>query len=459
MRPSKNLTTVIVLTLGLSVGTFWGCSGGSSEDSGGGASPKGKSKGGGTPAGMQPGGDQGSGEAAAVPVEVSAVSRRSISSFLETNGTLEAENEVDIVARVAGRLLELATEEGQIVKKGQLLAKINPRETESQVEVARVALAEATRAYERAKQAHESEIISLEVFDQALARMESAKAQLDNAQINLDYTDIAAPFDGIIIERVIKHADNVTPNQKLFRISDFDPLLCPIQVPEKELSRLKIGQPARIAVEAWPEDPFPARVLRISPVVDATTGTIKVTLEVSARGKLRPGMFASVFLEMDTHSNALVIPKTALSFESFGDTVYIANEGIAERRDLTVGFEEEEFVEVLEGLADGERVIVIGQDGLSDGTPVQILAGPGAGEGKPEHVPQKTADGGPPAAEGPGPGMGGGMGPGGRRGRMDFSKMTPEQLEQVKERMRGRGMSEEQIESIIRRRIEESKKQ
>ena len=134
--------------------------------------------------------------------------------------------------------------------------------------------------------------------------------------------------------------------------------------------------------------------------------------------------------------------------------------------DLQVGFEESDFVEVLEGLTDGERVIVVGQDGLSDGTPVQILSGPGAGEGKTTPSPQRTADGGPPAAEGqssdpgPGPGMGGGMGPGGGRGRMDFSKMTPEQLEQVKKRrMRDRGMSEEQIESTIRRRIEESKKQ
>jgi RND family efflux transporter MFP subunit len=406
------------------------------------------------------GGSPDSGDAAAVPVEVAAVARRSISSYLETNGTLEAENEVDIVARVAGPIVELATEEGRIVEKGQLLARIDERETKAQVEVARVALAEATRAHERAQRARESEIISEEVYDQALAKMESAEAQLANAQINLEYTNIAAPFGGIIIERVVKFADNVTPNQKLFRISDFDPLLCPIQVPEKELSRLRVGQPARISVEAWPDDPFPAKVLRISPVVDATTGTIKVTLQVSTRGKLRPGMFASVFLEMDTRDNAIVIPKTALSFESFGDTVYVAKDGVAERRDLKVGFEEADFVEVLEGLNDGERVIVIGQDGLSDGTPVQILAGPGAGEGKPTPSPQRAATEEPAGSSerGPGAGMGGGMGPGGGRGRPDFSKMTPEQLEQVKERMRSRGMSDEQIETIIKRRLAESKK-
>ncbi len=458
MTPLKSMAAVGILAA--SVAVFWSCGGDTAGDSPGGAPPKGKSKGGGPPAGMQ-GGNPGSGDAAAVPVEVAAVTRRAISSYLETNGTLEAENEVDIVARVAGPIVELATEEGKIVKKGQLLARIDERETKAQVEVARVALAEATRAHERAKGARESEIISEEVYDQALGRMESAQAQLANAQINFEYTKITAPFDGIIIERSVKFADNITPNQKLFRVSDFDPLLCPIQVPEKELSRLKIGQPARIAVEAWPEDPFPSRVLRISPVVDATTGTIKVTLEVSARGKLRPGMFASVFLEMDTHKNAKVIPKTALSFESFGDTVYIEKEGIAERRDLTVGFEEADFVEVLEGLNDGERVIVIGQDGLSDGTPVQILAGPGAGEGEPAQAPQRAAAGeaSSPGERGPGPGMGGGMGPGGGQGRPDFSKMTPAELEQVKERMRSRGMSDEQINSIIQRRLAESKKQ
>jgi hypothetical protein len=238
----------------------------------------------------------------------------------------------------------------------------------------------------------------------------------------------------------------------LFRITDFDPLLCPIQVPEKELSRLKLGQPAQILVEAWPEERFHARVLRISPVVDATTGTIKVTLEVGARGKLRPGMFASVFLEMDTHQRALVIPKSALSFETFGDTVYVANQGIAERRDLKLGFEEADFVEVLEGLNETDRVIVVGQDGLSDGTPVQILVGPGVDESA--AAPRQAAERGskpPPPGGGPGDGRGGGPGR-----NMDFSKMTPEQLEQAKERMRSRGMSEEQIAEIIRRRRDES---
>ncbi len=453
MSRPRILTTVGILAAALTLAG--GCGGGSAGESPkGGAVAAQRSKGG--------KGSKGSGEAAAVPVEVRVVARRSISSFHETNGTLEAENNVQIVARVAGPVVELATEEGVIVKKGDLLARIDETEPRAQAEIARLALVEATRAFERAKGAMESEVISEEIYDQALARVDSTKAQLKNSEIVLGYTTIAAPFDGVIVERNVKLADNVTTNQVLFRITDFDPLLCPIQVPEKELSRLKLGQPAQIVVEAWPEERFQARVLRISPVVDATTGTIKVTLEVGARGKLRPGMFASVFLEMETHDRVLVIPKSALSFETFGDTVYVANEGIAERRDLKLGFEEADFVEVLEGLSEADRVIVVGQDGLSDGTPVQILAGPGAGEAA--AAPRRAADRGAEASPGPPGGTGdpsygrsGGGPAGGGMGRMDFSQMTPEQLEKAKERMRGHGMSEEQIQEIIRRRRGESK--
>ena len=105
--------------------------------------------------------------------------------------------------------MELATEEGVIVKKGDLLARIDEAEPQSQVEIARVALAEANRAFERAKGAMESEVISEEIYDQALAQVESRKAQLQNSEIVLGYTRIEAPFDGVIVERNVKLADNV----------------------------------------------------------------------------------------------------------------------------------------------------------------------------------------------------------------------------------------------------------
>ena len=380
-----------------------------------------------------------------VPVEVALPERRSISSFIETNGTLEAENDVDIVARTAGPVVELLVEEGMVVEKGQLLARIDDKELQAQVGVARVALEDARRTHLRAMASFEESVISQEVYDQTLTKLESAEVQLEGNQILLGYSKIEAPFAGTIIERYIKFAENVTPNQSLFRISDFDPLLCPIQVPEKELSSLKVSQTAYITVGAWPGERFSARVLRIRPVVDADTGTIEVTLQVKARGKLSPGMFASVYLVRDSHADGLVIPKSALSLESLGDTVYVVNERLAERRDIELGFEESDFVEVLSGLSEEDRVVVVGQDGLSDGTPVFVLKGPGAEAGS-EPTPSgvakgRTSQGGLRDAEFRDP------------GQLDPSQMTPEQLEQMKERMRQRGMSDEQIEKALSRRL------
>jgi len=389
-------------------------------------------------------------------VEVAQPERRTISSFLETNGTLEAENDVQIVSRTSGPVVELLVEEGMVVKAGQLLARIDDMELRAQVEISEVTLEEARRAHERAKSSQENQIISQEIYDQALTQLESAEAQLERNEILLQYTRIVAPFDGILIERFIKFAENVTANQALFRISDFDPLLCLIQVPEKELSGLKTGQPAHINVEAWPEERFEARVLRVSPVVDGATGTIKVTLQVASRGKLTPGMFASVYLVRDSHSDALVIPRSALSLESLVDTVYIVAGNLAARREIELGYEESALVEVLSGLREEDRVVVVGQDGLSDGTPVYVLEGPEGEDAKPPATADEGAGERAPdeAARGAGGNRSPRDGPRGQGGgRMDPSQMTPEQLEQLKDRMRQRGMSDEQIETMLRERM------
>ncbi|MCP4663602.1 MAG: efflux RND transporter periplasmic adaptor subunit [bacterium] len=382
---------------------------------------------GGMRGGSFPGGMPGSrAEAtAAVPVEVMTVARRPISEHLETNGVLEAENEVDVVARISGPIVELLVEEGMEVKAGQILARIDDEELRAQVEIAAVNRDEAKLAFERARLSFGNELISQEAYDQTKSRLESMRAQLKSYDIQLGYTQISAPFDGLIVERYVKLAQHLSNGTRLFRISDFKPLLCPIRVPEKDLSRLRIGQPGHIEVEAFAETRFDARVLRISPVVDSATGTVKVTLEVDAQGKLRPGMFASVFLETDRHDDALVIPRTALVLDSLGDTVYVDDGGTAARREVRLGFREADLLEVLEGIADGEQIVVLGQDSLSDGTPITVLAATGPAEGPP------------------------GRGQRGRGPRPDFSQMTSERLEMMKERMRSRGMSEEQIEERL----------
>ena len=387
------------------------------------AGPGGGSGPGGRPGGGPPGGfGGGSAPVTAVPVEVVEILPGPISAFIETNGTLEAEREVDIVARTGGPLVALNTEEGVQVRAGEVLAQIDELEARAQVEISRVALQDAETAYERAKASLENAIVSQEVYDQAFSAFESAKAQLAGSEIQLGYTRITAPFDGLIIQRAVKFGETVTAGQQLFRISDFDPLLCVIGVPERDLARLSIGQPAILQVEAFPDEQFRGRVLRISPVVDAATGTIRVTLEVNRQGRLSPGMFAGVRLVTDVREEALIMPKRALSLESLADSVFVVEDGAAYRRNVTLGYEEDDRVEVTSGLDRGDRVIVVGQDGLTDATPVQILVGPGA-----EERPARTA----------GAAAGGGF------------EMTEERRAAMRERMRARGMTDEAIDERL----------
>ena len=470
----KNLSAILSITLL----TLSAC--------GGSGDPK-RSEGGGSRPGM--GGMMGGGPpSAAVPVQVEPVPRRSISQYLETNGTLEAENEVDIVARTSGPVTEINTEEGRLIRAGQLIARIDEREAKNKVAISKVARDEAKLAFDRANNSWDEGLVSQEAYDTALSKLSSAEAQLESAEIQFAYTEITAPFDALVVTRDIKLAQYVTPGTALFRISDFTPLLCRIEVPEKDFPRIRVGQPAHIRVEAYPGESFSAEVARLRPTVDAATGTFTVTLEVAGQDKLRPGMFALVYLQTDTHNDAIVIPRDALVLDSLGDTVFVKSGDDAVRREVRLGLRSENLVEVLEGLGEGDLLIVVGQDGLADGTPVTVI-------GDEPAVPAATADepsGPPPEAvemmrqrmkdrgmsdeeielrlqqmrEGGGPGAGRGQRgeSGGRGGGMGqaadgeippmmaqrIKEASPEELEQIKERMKQFGMSEERIDEVIK---------
>jgi RND family efflux transporter MFP subunit len=446
----------------------------------GGSSDTEPREGGGRPPGM---GNMrgGSAPSASVPVQVAAVPRLSISQYLETNGTLEAENEVDIVARTDGPVVAINTEEGRMIRAGQVIARIDEREARNQVAIATVARDEAKLAFDRAKSSWDEGLVSREAYDTALSKLNSAEAQLESAEIQLAYTEITAPFDALVVTRNIKLAQYVTPGTTLFRVSDFTPLLCRVEVPEKDLPRVRIGQQAHLKVEAYPNERFSAEVARLRPTIDAATGTFTATLEVDGLGKLRPGMFASVYLQTDTHDNAIVIPRDALVLDSLGDTVYVKSGENAERREIRLGLRSEDSIEVLEGLAEGELLIVVGQDGLADGTPVSVI-----GDEPPARVAAADGASGPPPeaiemmrqrmkergmsdeeieqrlqqireGDGPGQGRGAGGGMGQATGSQIPPRMadriktaSPEELERIKERMKQFGMSDDRIDEIIK---------
>lgn len=398
----------------LSAAVLAACGGGDSAGADRGGPP---GRGGGPPGGMGPGAEQ---AAAAVPVRTEAVARGSISDDLQTTGTLEAEEEVDLVARAAGPVTEILVEEGARVATGQLLARIDDREARNVVDQRTVTLEDARLTFQRAQSQQQSGLISDEAFDATTSALQSAEAQLEAARIQLADTEVRAPYSGVVSVRYVKKDQYVGVGTPLFRMFADDPLLCRIQVPEKDLTRVAVGQTARLRVEAFPDREFTARIARIRPSVDGGTGTVAVTLDVPSRGILRPGMFAAVAVETDQRDGVVVIPRQALVLDAIGDVVFVVEDGVAHRREVSLGVRSEDRVEVTSGLSEGEALVVLGQDGLADGTPVTPLDGsPGTAVAEADEA----------SAEGP----------------------DPARLEEIKQRMRERGLSDAEIEERLQR--------
>jgi membrane fusion protein, multidrug efflux system len=148
-------------------------------------------------------------------------------------------------------------------------------------------------------------------------------------------------------------------------------------VPERVIGRIKKGQDAYISSDNIPERSFGAVIKRLSPVVDASSGTLKVTVGVSDQNdELRPGMFVSVHIVTETHRNTLLIPKTAVIYEDgMPFSFFVDNDTLARKVRLEQGFSDEEYMEVLASVSDTDRVIVVGQNGLKDGARIKVVAG------------------------------------------------------------------------------------
>ncbi len=369
-------------------------------------------------------GGRGGRGAAAAPVKVEAVKRGDIAAYILKNTTLEAERWVDVRARRAGQVIALLKEEGDPVRAGTVMARLDADAAQISVAQREVAHQEAKQRYEREDALFQRNLGSKQSYENAKTQFESSKAQLEQAKLDLSYTAIRSPIEGIMTLRNIEVGNMVTNNQVVASVAKFDPLLARIQVTEKDFGKITVGQTARITVEAAPEREFTGTVKMISPVVDPESGTVKVTVEVprTDTSLLRPGMFASVYIITETRRNTLVIPKKALVLEGEGNQVFTfetdpeTGRGQAQRKRIEIGFTDSDRLEILNGLSQGEQVITVGQEGLRPGSPVRLVgeAAPPAFAGRGG---QGRAGRGQMGQGGQGRQGRGQMGEGGQRGR------------------------------------------
>lgn len=313
----------------------------------------------------------------AVPVEVATLEHGPIEAILRFSANLEAEHDVLVFAEAPRQVVELLVEEGDQVARDQLLLRLEDDVQRSNLAKVESQQRRARRELDRQRELFEQNLISEQVFNDASYEVEQLELQLSDARRDLSYTEVRSPFTGTITERWVSIGDQVTLNQQLFRIIDFDSIVARIYVPEKELNALSSGQTARITADALNSRAFAGSVDRIAPAVDPNTGTVKVTVAIPRQQGLRPGMYVVVELVTAVHEEAVLVPKRALIYDN--DQIFLfrlGDERRVERLRVSPLIESADFIEPVAGVEAGQEVVVAGQTGLKDGALVRLPGDP-----------------------------------------------------------------------------------
>ena len=310
-----------------------------------------------------------------VPVELAEVSRQDLPYYLTGTATLEPENQAEILAKIQGEIRQILVEEGARVSEGQLLAVLDGAAQEVAVEEADAGLRALELDLERVRSLHVDQLASDKDLHNAESNFEQAAARKKAATLQLDYTQIRSPFAGQITERFVDRGQTVSPGTRLFSVVDADPLLARIYLPEKEAARIRTGQTVLISPDTHPSLQVPGEVLRVAPMVDPRTGTVKVTCHLSgATEDLRPGSFVRTQIATETHRGVLSIPKRAVLHEGAETYVFRAVADSVVKVLVTLGTGNHRLVEVSEGLQAGDRIIVVGQGALKPGSKFREIA-------------------------------------------------------------------------------------
>lgn len=309
-----------------------------------------------------------------ISVGVEPVRRAEISRFVPTAGNLQAEQEAVLVAEAGGMLVTVPFEEGEVVERGAVVSQLEDEDLRLQAERARLVRRRDENELARVRKLYERELLAHEEFEAARTRAEISATDLRIVEERLEQARVRAPFKGVLAELYLRAGQSAAPGAAVARLVAIDPLHLPVFLPEEDVAELQLGQPVQVLAQGSGENWQEGRILLISPVVDPSTGTVKVTVEVDNEDRsLRPGAFARARVIIGTRPAVLQVPEEAVLYEARIPFVYSAQADTVARRELQVGWTADGWTEVVAGLEEGAPVIVSGKSALRVGDRIKVI--------------------------------------------------------------------------------------
>jgi RND family efflux transporter MFP subunit len=321
----------------------------------------------------------------AVEVKVVRPMRGEIVRYVTLPGSIRANQQATLYAKVAGYLKSLTVDKGDRVQAGQSLGEIEVPELLADLAKYKAEWDIADLDYGRAVTAHEKspDLVVQQSVDAAKAKALMAKANLERTQTLLNYAKITAPFSGIVTARFVDPgafipsatSGSAAQTAAIVALADFQTVRAQVALPEVEASLAQVGQPVKLMVEGLAGKSFEAKVSRLSYALDDATKTMLIEADLpNSDLTLRPGMYATIKVGVEKHSDVLLIPADALVMEKVNAFAFVAAGGKAKKTAIKIGFNDGAKVEVLGGLTGNETVILVGKMSLADGATVNVEA-------------------------------------------------------------------------------------
>jgi RND family efflux transporter MFP subunit len=323
-----------------------------------------------------------------VPVEVQTVERSTVTETISAVGMVEAWHDVAVSAEASGKVIEVRADEGDAVKKGSVIVRLDDElaalgvaQAEAQVAMARANAAKMKRDLRRAEELFGTKDISESRIEEVRLGAETAEAALQSAEVALKMgrrqladTQVRSPINGKVAVRRVDVGEMVAPGAPVATVVDLSRVNVRIMVSETEIAKFRVGQKAHLTVAAYPNERFEGKVSKVGLKADFQTRSFSVEIVVARNPdeRLKAGMIARAEVEVRTYADVLLIPQDAVLDRSGEKSVYVVGSDKAAKRSLILGRRWDEQVVVERGLNVGDRLVVAGHEKLSEGTKVEV---------------------------------------------------------------------------------------